>query len=144
MASMHGPHHVAQNSRTTTWPFSASQLGRASDGACNSFSKPIGGGLSPTLGSLTSARVSGQTARATAPEKRMTALFIRLICELNSRKEIAHSADAAATTRRSDRRWKRARAETDDLVKPVAHKLNRMAPVHCSALVSRLSHLSKR
>src|SRR2546427_5964076 len=107
MASMHGPHHVAQNSRTTTLPFSASQLARASDGACNSFSKPIGGGLSPTLGSMTSARVSGQTARATAPQKRMTALFIRLICELNSRKEIADNAADASTAKLSDGRWKR-------------------------------------
>src|SRR6266851_765705 len=104
MAAMHGPHHVAQNSRTTTLPFSASQLGRASDGACNSFSRASGGGLSPTLGSLMSARVSGQAARATAPQKRMRAFFIRSFCELNSRKEIAPSADDAPRTKLSDRR----------------------------------------
>src|SRR5437899_2908000 len=35
----------------------------------------------------------------------------------------------------SDRRWQRASAEADDVVKPVTHKLNRIAPARCSALV---------
>lgn len=37
-------------------------------------------------------------------------------------------------TTHSDRHWQRACAEADDVVKPVTHKLNRVAPVRCSAL----------
>src|SRR5437016_2194183 len=81
MAAMHGPHQVAQNSRTTTLPLSASQAGRASDGACNSFSNPIGGGLPPTLISLVSAPLTRQTTRATAQQEKKIAFFMRHVLQ---------------------------------------------------------------
>ncbi len=79
------------------------------------------------------------------------AFFITLYWELNLRKEIAHSAAGAATytlsgrgcpssialrrVERAERVEQRACAEADDVVKPVAHKLNRLEPVCCNAFL---------
>src|SRR5206468_4148522 len=42
-----------------------------------------------------------------------------------------------AATRLSDRRWQRASAEADDVLKPVTHEVNRIASVRWSALLRR-------
>src|SRR5438128_684188 len=87
MAAMHGPHHVAQNSRTTTLPLSASQLTFPSPGACNTFSKPSGGGFSPTFSSLTSPRTAGQMPTAITHEKTTNVFFMEIV----TNKEVARS-----------------------------------------------------
>ena len=74
MALMQGPHHVAQNSNTTTFPFNLSQLISFAGEPCIVLVRVSGGGTSPILGPSLSAIANELFAKI--PRKQKAAKMI--------------------------------------------------------------------